>query len=197
MISSIYTRHSTRFFLHDEVLEEDLTAIIDAGRLAPSPKNRQPWIFVAVRGKAKEGMLSAMREGIARTEEGKGILPPDNKIYIANAKATMAIMREAPLTIFVVNPLGRNLRDAWSAEDKINELSNIQAIGAAMENMALAAEDRGIGSLWNGNVFFAFDELTSWLGEKGVLAGAMSFGYGARKTYSPRKKGIEEILRYK
>lgn len=61
---------------------------------------------------------------------------------------------------------------------KIHELSDVQAIGAAAENMALIAAEMGIGSLWNGNIFFAYDELKNWL-DAGEMVLAMSFGYPA------------------
>lgn len=49
-------------------------------------------------------------------------------------------------------------------------MSDVQSIGAAAENMALMAAEMGIGSLWNGNIFFAYDELkTGWMREKWCL----------------------------
>lgn len=47
--------------------------------------------------------------------------------------------------------------------------------GAAAENMALIALEMGIGSLWNGNIFFAYDELKNWL-DAGEMVLAISFG---------------------
>ena len=41
--------------------------------------------------------------------------------------------------------------EEWTPADKIHELSDVQAIGAAAQNMALQATSMGIGSLWIGN----------------------------------------------
>ena len=74
-----------------------------------------------------------------------------------------------------------------------NGRAELQAIGAAAENMALEAASRGIGSLWVGNVFFAYDELTEWIG-KGEMILAMSFGYAEKEGYPlPRKKDADVI----
>lgn len=107
-------------------------------------------------------------------------------------------MGEAPVTVIAVNPLGRFPLAEWTAEDKINELSNVQAVGAAAENMALAAADLGIGSLWNGNIFFAYEELSAWLDEPGEMVLAMSFGYSARAGLRPLpRKKPEDVIEYR
>ena len=50
-----------------------------------------------------------------------------------------------------------------------------------------------LGSLWVGNVFFAYDELTEWIG-KGEMVLAMSFGYAEKEGYPlPRKKDADVI----
>lgn len=221
MIPSIYTRRSTRSFRTDPIPEEALKDILSAGMQAPSPKNRQPWKFVVVSGAAKAGMLLAMARGIDRSAEGNGLISPqisyagddafnqraageagasipENvfKGYIGDARYTLRIMEEAPVTVFVVNPYGRSPRTSWTASDKLNELSNVQSIGAAAENMALTAASLGIGSLWNGNIFFAYDELTEWLDVPGEMVLAMSFGYPKEQSTRtvPRKSWDDCVI---
>ena len=194
MIEAIYTRRSIRYFKPDPVPPDVMDQILRAGLWAPSPKHRQPWRFIVVTGRAKEDMLAAMAAGIARSERGEGLLAAD-PAYIGNAKFTLRAMGEAPVTVLVVNPLGRNPRASWTPSDKINELSNVQAVGAAAENMALSAADLGVGSLWNGNIFFAYDELTAWLGEPGEMVMALSFGYSAQPHVRPlQRKSPDDVI---
>lgn len=47
--STVLSRHSVRKYLQEEVADEDLAKILEAGRQAPSAANRQPWRFVVVR----------------------------------------------------------------------------------------------------------------------------------------------------
>ncbi len=56
---AIEARRSIRKYLPEPVAEEDLQQILDAGRLAPSGCNAQPWRFVVVRDAAIKEQLAA------------------------------------------------------------------------------------------------------------------------------------------
>ena len=45
----IRKRRSIRHFTDDPVKDDDLLAMFEAARLAPSPKNEQPWHFIVIR----------------------------------------------------------------------------------------------------------------------------------------------------
>lgn len=192
MYDIIFKRRSVRFFKDDPLSGEDLREILRAGMWAPSAKNRQPWKFIVVRGKAKEEMLSVMEKGIARSEKGEGALAGTPELY-TNARFTLQCMTQAPVTVFIVNPDGKDIHEDWSAAEKIREMSDVQAIGAAAENMALAATSLGIGSLWIGNIFFAEKELTEWLGA-GQMVLAMSFGYANHHPVSLARKSEADVI---
>lgn len=193
MIEAIYKRRSIRYFQDKPIPEEVLTEILRAGRQAPSGRNRQPWKFIVVSGAAKAGMLAAMEEGIGESK--------DRLLDAAEegVRFTMRAMSEAPVTIFVINTFGRNPRAHWTAAEKINELSNMQGIGAAAENMALTAADLGLGSLWIGHVFYAYDALMRWLHTDGQMALALSLGYSAQPEHlrTPPRKPLEDIVEYR
>lgn len=103
--------------------------ILEAGRWVLSPKNRQHWHFIIVRGDAKEEMITLMQKGVERTEKGEGLINAP-KEWIADAYRTIHIMQDVPVTIFLVNPEGKDLRFSWNVEEKMREMSDIQAIGA-------------------------------------------------------------------
>jgi len=48
-IETIMKRRSIRSYRPDEIPDEDLRTILEAGRQAPSAGNRQPWHFVVVK----------------------------------------------------------------------------------------------------------------------------------------------------
>lgn len=176
MISVIYKRRSIRKFTDKPVSEEDMAEIIQSGIKAPSSKNRQPWKYIVVQGGAKEEMLEAFRRGILREEHGSALLPQSRQ-HLVTAKHTVDIMAQAPVIVFVVNSLGKSISDAQTPEERISEICNVQSIGASIENMLLAATEKGIGSLWICDIFFAYEELCKWLGSKGQLIAAVAFGY--------------------
>ena len=138
MIEAIYKRRSVRHFLQKPIPQEDLDQILEAGMWAPSEKNAQPWKFIVVKGESKKTALALMEKGIERSEKDEGVLAGAPELY-TNARFTLQCMQQAPVLVFVVNPNGRPLTDNWTTAEKIHELSDVQAIGAAAENMALQA----------------------------------------------------------
>lgn len=54
-------RRSVRFFKKDPIAESDMKEILRAGQWAPSPKNRQPWKFIVVKGMSRDMMYRAFR----------------------------------------------------------------------------------------------------------------------------------------
>lgn len=193
MISAIYKRRSIRKFTDKPVSEEDMAEIIQSGIKAPSSKNRQPWKYIVVQGGAKEDMLGAFRRGILREEHGSALLPQSRQ-HLVTAKHTVDIMAQAPVIVFVVNSLGKSISDAQTPEERISEICNVQSIGASIENMLLAATEKGIGSLWICDIFFAYEELCKWLGSKGQLIAAVAFGYPDEfPEERPRRKAEDTV----
>ena len=196
MISAIYDRRSIRKFLSTPIPQNDIVDIIQSGIKAPSSKNRQPWKYIVVQGNKKEEMLSVFRKGIDR-EENKSALLPLSKQHIAAAKHTVDIMEEAPVIFFVINLLGKNIPSELTPEEHIYEICNIQSISASIQNMLLAATEKGIGSLWICDIFFAYPELCEWLNSEGQLMAAIAFGYPNEfPSERPRKK-LEDIVEWR
>ena len=82
----LYSRRSIRKYTGQEVSRETLEMIIDAGRVAPSAKNRQPWQCIVFGGEEKAKVLSQMEKGIEREENNP--LLPRSKQGISDAKNT-------------------------------------------------------------------------------------------------------------
>lgn len=188
-IEAIATRRSIRKFKPDPIPEDALTKILTAGQQAPSGKNRQPWRFVIVKEDQRLEMLSILREGINRSVE-RGEDP-------GSSEWTAHVMEQAPVTVFVFNPDGIYPWLAHSIGQNFAELVDTQSIGAAIQNMLLAALDLGIGSLWICDVFYAYEELTNWLDAKGQMIAAVSFGYPDEAPGAPKRKPLSELVRAK
>ena len=188
-LDAIAARRSIRKFKPDPIPEEVLTAILTAAQQAPSGKNRQPWRFVVVKEDQRPEMIRIMRQAIARTKK-RGDDP-------GSSEWTTNVMEQAPVTVFVYNPDGLNPWLAHSIDQNYTELVDTQSIGAAIQNMLLAALDLGLGSLWICDVLYATEELTEWLGAKGELIAAVSFGYPAEAPAARPRKPLSELVRVK
>jgi nitroreductase len=188
VLEAIAERRSIRRFKDAPIPDEALEAILKAGTQAPSGKNRQPWRFVVVPRERHAEMVRVMREGIANAKsrgEDTG-----------SSEWTAEVMEQAAATIFVFNPYGMDPWLARSIEQNFLDVVNIQSIGAAIQNMVLAAQGLGIGSLWICDVFEAYDELRQWLGAEGEMIAAVSFGT-ADESPGPRpRKPVEEVTRW-
>jgi F420 biosynthesis protein FbiB-like protein len=187
-LDAIAARRSIRRFTDQPVRDEDLRTILTAATQAPSGKNAQPWRFVVVQGERRTEMVRLMREGIAEVEaQGRNA---------GSAANSARIMAEAPVTVFVFNPQGLHPWMAHAAEQGFRNLVNVQSVGAAIQNMLLAAHDLGLGSLWICDVFAAYDRLIRWLGEDCKLVAAVSFGYAAESPAARTRKSVAEVTRW-
>ena len=175
MLNDIKNRRSIRKYQNRPVERQLIEQVLQAGILAPSSKNRQPWRFIVVSGAAKDNVLQAMQQGIQR-EKIQPLLP-ENAPNLPSALHTLQIMQQAPVIIFIINILGQNLHQTLTTEAHIGEICNAQSIGAAVQNMTLAATELGLGSLWICDTFFAYPEICACLQCQGQLAAALALGY--------------------
>lgn len=196
MISAIYDRRSIRKFSDTPISRQDITDIIESGTKAPSSKNRQPWKYIVIQGKSKEEMLKAFHQGIAREENGNPLLPRSRQ-HLAAAKHTVDIMEKAPVIVFAVNPLGKGVLAELTPEERIYEICNIQSLSASIQNMLLAATEKGIGSLWICDIYFAYAELCQWLNSEGELVAAIAFGYPDELLEERSRKSVEDVVEWR
>lgn len=188
----VKTRRSIRKYKDTPVPKELIEQVLKAGMAAPSSKNRQPWKFLVVSGQAKDDALRTMEEGLKR--ERLDPLIPKSAPYIGGSEYTLKIMKEAPVVIFVVNPLAVQMGGDMSSDDRISEICNAQSVGAAIENMALTATELGLGSLWICDTFFAQRELDQWLGEAGELYAALALGYADEAPHARPRKVYSDVV---
>jgi nitroreductase len=187
-LEAIAARRSIRKFDGRPIPDDVLRQMLHAATLAPSGKNRQPWRFYVVRGKARTEMVRIMREAIARfAERGEST---------GSAKWTVEIMEQAPVTVFVYNPFGEYKRPLKSVGDMMFNIVDVQSAGAAIQNILLAALELNLGSLWICDVFYAYEELCEWLGETHQMIAAVSLGY-ADESPGPRpRQAVDEVTRW-
>lgn len=195
MIDAIKNRRSIRKYKNAEVPHDMVEEIIQAGMLAPSSKNRQPWRFIVVTGEAKDELIAVMQRGLER--EKKVPFLTESVPYISGAEYTLGIMKQAPVVIFIMNEIGVELTKTITIEEHVSEICNAQSIGAAIENMTLTATELGLGSLWICDTYFAYAELLEWLHTKGELFAAMTVGYADEAPKARPRKSINDAVEWR
>ena len=139
VLEAIRSRRSTRNFRPDQVEEETLTAILEAGNWAPSAGNDQPWHFLVVQQRAlRERMNRIAKEAMAFSPLAWAVQKGQDPAF--------DIFYGAP-TVVVVS----------CREDALSPRVDC---AAAIQNMLLAAESLQVGTGWVGLArgFFAREE---------------------------------------
>ena len=188
-------RKSIRKYTSEMIPDDVLREILEAGRLAPSAKNRQPWKFLVAVGEKKEEICALMEQGIAKQKKSK-MMPEKFKKGLASAENTLRIMREAPVLVLVMNTHSGDPYKPVMFGKRVSEIHDSLSIGAAVENMCLKACELGIGSLWIGNTVFAHKEITGYLGTKDQLSCALSLGFPAEKPSGRPRKSFGDVVEF-
>ena len=177
VLAAISNRRSHRAYREEQLSEEVLGAILQAGLESPSARNRQPWHFSVVQ---KPELIQEVHD------EAVKILGKDGSPRFADPAFQM--FYHAPTAVLLFG----EKEFAWTQVD----------CGIAVENMALAAEGLGVGSVILGLPAAAFrgekaDELRKRLGcPEGydfVIALALGYATDTKEPHDLRKEKMTRI----
>jgi nitroreductase len=185
----ILSRHSVRDNFDRRAIPRDvLEEIIACGLSAPSSKAANPWRFHVV---TNPDQLRSIAD-LALAEEGaERFVPKDPATGLPRSGLTSTvresaeILQKVPAAIIVEN-LGKFSTSRSSvAQSQAPDMEDILlgygfemiGIGAAVENMWLAAHARGIEGVYMGDLLIAEEGIQSLLGIEHDLAGVLAIGY--------------------
>jgi nitroreductase len=117
---AVRSRTSIRSYKPDPVPDDMLNRILEAGRLAPSAKNYQPWKFIVVKD-------AAVRAALVPACRGQGFVGQAPVVICACA---------------ITEQAWKGMGGYWSAESV--------DLTIALEHMMLAATAEGLGTCWIG-----------------------------------------------
>ncbi|MFZ4585540.1 MAG: nitroreductase family protein [Acidimicrobiia bacterium] len=181
----IEARRSIRSFTDDAVTATDLDAIVTAACLAPAPHHSRPWRFVTVAtATSKRELAHGMGEQWRRDLHGDGV--PADRIDELVGQSHAKIESAPALVLGCLT---------WDGLDRYPDERRQRAefgmallsLGAAVENLMLAAADRGLATCWVAAPIFcpetARDALAlprEWLPHAMVMVGRPDLGYVGR-----------------
>ena len=141
VIKIIKSRRTTKAFRRDEqIKDEELELILEAGNWAPTGHNSQPWFFTAIQNRELIDKLN-----IQAKEAGKASKDEITQKMCSNEM--MDLFYGAPTIVIV----------SYQKDD----LTPIEDVSAASQNMLLAAESLNVASCWNGIVRMFFSNMDS------------------------------------
>ena len=197
---NIRNRHSIRGFTDEPIPEQCVEAILEAGLIAPSSKNRQPWKLYVLRNPLKQELIDSMVAVIDGKIECEKDLNVDPQDYLS-ARVTMDVMSQAPILILVCyedrEKYAGVSRVPWDSGMTDRELVDTLSIGACIENMLLEATERGLGSLWIGDYLYAYEAVKKVTGVDGNIVSIVALGHcsASRKRRHTRMRDLIERLR--
>jgi len=191
VIKNMLTRRSIRTYEERQISDEQLNALLEAAKYAPSGGNSQTWKFTVVQNKEKLEQLNSMvRESFRHLEVDEKTYRSKKSGKKAAEKDNYKFYYNAPTLIIVSND---------------REYSNCMADSAiAIENILLAAHSLGLGACFvNQLTWFCDDKnvrraLTDiGIPENYVVCGSAVVGYnsGDMPKATPRREGTVDIIR--
>ena len=183
---AIRTRRSIRSFKNRPVSKRKIERILECGLAAPSSKNSNPWYFLAVRGKKKNQIADWTAELVNKRNYGPSD-PVTGKVLKTATDSTAAsvkIIKEANALILIFNraPFTKNIGTVvknLSSKTLYTYLLEIVGIGAAVENMLLAAHGLNLGAVFLCDIYPAQKMIKKFFKIKYDLVGAIALGHPA------------------
>jgi nitroreductase len=146
-LEAINTRVSALKLSEPGPTDEQIDIILNAAVRAPDHGRLSPWRMVVIEGKAREKLGQAYVELKRRANPDK----PDIDEQAESAKAF-----RAPTIIAV----GVNV----DVKHKVPPVEQILAVGAAVQNMFLAAHALGLGAMWKTGALVYDDDMKAMIG---------------------------------
>ena len=176
-IKAIEERRSIRKYKSIDVEKELILDILNAGRLSPSAKNRQPWYFIKVSTKIKNEIADLMLNYVQDKEK-------EGRLY--SVSFTASVIREAPVLILIL----KNKDDEWDRYDNLS-------IGASIENMCLRSTELNLGTLWVGDTDFIEKDILNMVNHTDMeLVSSLVIGYPNQEPKARPRKELKEIIEY-
>lgn len=219
LIEAIRQRKSIRAFKPDPVSKEDILSLISAAVAAPSKGNSQIWEFTVVTGDKKREMDMMLLDLLKTNPIPRMTLADsdnDGKNEMLRKVEKRASRNEAEIAK-LLSPIGLSFEKfmlegtftffnapvailIFMDEAFSKDLPHILSVGASVQNILLAAMDKGLGTCWIGGVWRYTKELRTLLDipdNKRIVSG-VALGYPDKdslinKYKSTRDKPIEFV----
>ena len=204
----IYDRKSIRDFKNEEVSKNDILKLLKAATYAPSPKNQQNWHFVVIENKDIIKKMAQIVEeshkkiaNMAKTDEERTKYMKLLKYYTLFDKAPVVIVvygEEYDMIEYKI--LKDNGADEHTLEEILSSHSEVQGIGAAVENFLLGATAMGYGTCYMTGPTHARKELEELIGftkEGYSLMSMIAMGVPEDKEHrQPPRKPLEDVVTF-
>lgn len=167
LATAIETRTSVREFTSEPLNPDDIREIIRLAGLAPSINSYQPWKYYII---SNHEVLHKMADTITNEIEKM----PESESRMAKTLKNQAawfstFFRDAPMLIALAGrsyetDLEKGVRMTHDELERIKNFPDLQSAGASIQNLLLAATEKGYGTCWMTGPLYARNDLERILG---------------------------------
>mgnify|MGYP001100720276 CR=1 FL=1 len=136
-------RVSVKKYVNEKVDHSLIIDLLEDAVYAPNHKMREPWRFIIIDQERKNTLKQAFLDQV-------GMIDPQDEKKFDNVFS-------APVVVGFIMKLNQNYHD---------EIEDIQAVGALIQNFMLLAYDKGLGTAWKTPGFIELDGFKEALGVK-------------------------------
>jgi coenzyme F420-0:L-glutamate ligase / coenzyme F420-1:gamma-L-glutamate ligase len=198
VFDTIRGRRSVRQYLSKEVPEDLVDRVLEAGRWAPSPHGRQPWRFAVIaKEETKERLAEAMGEEWRSNLEMDG---QSTEVVEKRLEGSRRRLLDAPVLVLLCLYLEELDEYPDAARQQSETTMAVQSLGAAAQNMLLAAYDLGLDSGWMCAPLFCPEKVVEALGLDPSLIPHALLTLGYAESDPPKRRGrrpLEELIVYR
>jgi coenzyme F420-0:L-glutamate ligase/coenzyme F420-1:gamma-L-glutamate ligase len=195
VIDAIKQRRSIRKYSNRRVSKRILNEILDTARWAPSAHNAQPWRFIILADKSsKKNLSQAMAEAWMSDLDEDGVAPQLRKNLFATSNKRFT---SAPVVVVAcITMADMKIYKDESRQKSERDLA-VQSLGAAIQNVLLAAHAKGLGACWFCAPIFCKNVVREVLHfpQSFEPQALVTMGYPDEKPEASERKPFQEIFR--
>jgi len=189
---AIKQRRSIRKYSPRPISPEILREILEAAGWAPSAHNAQPWRFIVLTDASLKQQLSKAMADVwvaDMIKDGIRCEARENQ-----RKTSVEQFTNAPVLIVACLTMKDMLRYADESRQKSERDLAVQSLGAAIQNMLLAAHANGLSACWFCAPIFCKETVRRVLKIPDDVEpqALITLGYPAEKPRAPSRKPLED-----
>jgi len=189
IIECIINRCAVRRYKNKKIPKYVLDKIIEAGKWGPSVHNFQPWKFLVVTNKEIIKHISM-------------IVLRKSKFLVLGYRTIMKITSESILNskalilIYNSKSLSKRMKKFGKEYAYCAEITEVECISAAIQNMILVADSLKLGSNWLVLPVFCEEQISNLFKINDPLIAILTLGFPKEKNKRANRKNDVEIVKY-
>ncbi len=194
MLGEIKDRRSIKKYSSEEVSKEAFFRVLEACRWAPSAHNAQPWRFIVIRDSVLKLRFAENMADQWEKDMIRDMVPLEERESLI--ETTVRQFSGAPIVI--IPCLTMEDMDEYPDErrKKVEYVMAVQSVGAAIENLLLAAHGAGLGACWFCAPLFCPEtvRITLKIPEYVKPQALITLGYPSTKPDPPPRRPLKDII---